>query len=241
MRIILLLIAAVLPAALLWLYIWKKDPQKEPTRLLVKAVWYGIGIVVPVGILEAGLQYLLFGERQPTSLFGTTLMAFGVAALPEELSKLFCLWLILRRNPYFDEHFDGIVYAVSIGLGFAAIENIGYLIEGGDQWVMTAVIRALLAVPGHYAYAVLMGYYYSIYHFVDRSPRTKISILLVPFLAHGVYDSLAMSGMANETIGGIGFLFLIYFCVKLHKFTYRKMMAQVRRSREEINPENLTT
>lgn len=211
MKIILLLIAAVLPAALLWFYIWKKDPQKEPIRLLVKAVWYGIGIVVPVGILEMGLQYLLFGEGQPTSLLGTTLMAFGVAALSEELSKLFVLWLILRKNPYFNEHFDGIVYAVSIGLGFAAMENIGYLIEGDDQWIMTAVIRALLAVPGHYAYAVLMGYYYSIYHFVDRSPRTKISILLFPVVAHGVYDSLAMSGMVNDTVGGFAFLILIYF------------------------------
>jgi len=240
MKIILLLIAAVLPAALLWFYIWKKDPQKEPIRLLVKAVWYGIGIVVPVGILETGLQYLLFGEGQPTSLFGTTLMAFGVAALPEELSKLFCLWLILRRNPYFDEHFDGVVYAVSIGLGFAAMENIGYLIEGDDQWIMTAVIRALLAVPGHYAYAVLMGYYYSIYHFVDRSPRTKISILLFPVVAHGVYDSLAMSGMVNDTVGGFAFLILIYFCVKLHKFVYHKMTEQVQRSKEEMNPINFT-
>lgn len=236
MRIILLLIAAVLPAAVLWLYIWRKDPQKEPTRILVKAVWYGIGIVVPVGLLESGLQHLLFGEGQPTSLFGTTLMAFGVAALPEELSKLFVLWLILRKNPYFDEHFDGIVYAVSVGLGFAAMENIGYLIEGGDEWVTTAVIRALLAVPGHYAYAVLMGYYYSIYHFVDRSPRIKISILLVPVIAHGIYDSLAMSGMVNETVGGFAFLILLYSCVKLHKFAYRKITEQVQRNWRDVNP-----
>lgn len=241
MRIILLLTAAILPAVLLWLYIWRKDPQKEPTRLLVKAAWYGVGICVPVALLEGGIHYLLWGEGNPTTLAGTTLMAFGVAALPEELFKLFALWLILRKNPYFDEHFDGIVYAVSVGLGFAAMENIGYLIGGGDEWVTTAAVRALLAVPGHYAFAVLMGYYYSIYHFVDRSPRIKISILLIPVIAHGIYDSLAMSGMVNETIGGIGFLFLIYFCVKLHKFTYRKMIAQVRRSREEMNPESLTT
>jgi hypothetical protein len=56
-----------------------------------------------------------------------------------------------------------------------------------------------------------MGYYYSIYHFVDRSPRTKISILLLPVVAHGVYDSLAMSGMVNDTVGGFAFLILIYF------------------------------
>lgn len=236
MRIIIILTAAILPAALLWLFIWWKDPQKEPTRLLIKAVWYGIGIVVPVGLMEAGLQHLLFGEGQPTTLIGTTVTAFGIAALPEELSKLFCLWLILRRNPYFDEHFDGIVYAVSIGLGFAAMENIGYLIGGGDQWATTAIVRALLAVPGHYAYAVLMGYYYSIYHFTDRSFRVKASIILIPFLAHGIYDSLALSGVVDETLGGFAFLILIYFCVRMHKFVYRKMIEQVKRSKEEWFP-----
>ena len=236
MRIFFLLTAAILPAALLWLFIWRKDPQKEPTRLLVKAVWYGIGIVVPVGLMEAGLQHLLFGEGQPMTLIRTTITAFGIAALPEELSKLFCLWLILRRNPYFDEHFDGIVYAVSIGLGFAAMENIGYLIEEGDQWATTAVVRALLAVQGHYAYAVLMGYYYSIYHFTDRSFRVKASILLIPVLAHGIYDSIAMSGMVDEALGGFAFPILIYFCVRMHKFVYHKMTEQVQRSKEETNP-----
>jgi RsiW-degrading membrane proteinase PrsW (M82 family) len=238
MQTILLLAAALLPAVLLWLYIWRKDPQKEPTRLLVKAVWYGIGICVPVALLEAGLQEILLGG-EPTTLAGTTIMAFGVAALPEELFKLFALWLILRRNPFFDEHFDGIVYAVSVGLGFAAMENIGYLIEGGDEWIGTAIARALLAVPGHYAFAVLMGYYYSIYHFVDHSLRTKICILLVPVVAHGIYDALAMSGMVNETVGSFAFLLLIYFCIKMHKFAYRKMIAQVKRSKEGINPERV--
>ena len=119
------------------------------------------------------------------------------------------------------------------------MENIGYLIEGGDEWIGTAIARALLAVPGHYAFAVLMGYYYSIYHFVDHSLRTKISILLVPVVAHGIYDALVMSGMVNETVGSFAFLLLIYFCIKMHKFAYRKMIAQVKRSKEGINPERV--
>ena len=44
--------------------------------------------------------------------------AFLLAAIPEEVAKLFMLWLLLRKNPFFDEHFDGIVYAVCVGLGF---------------------------------------------------------------------------------------------------------------------------
>ena len=217
MKVIIILIAALLPAILLWLYIWKKDPQKEPTSWLVKAVLMGVAICVPVAIVEMVIEAILFGvDGEPTNLLGTTTMAFGMAALPEEGVKLLALWLILRKNPHFDEHFDGIVYAVCIGLGFAAFENTLYLLFQ-DDWVSVAITRALLAVPGHYAFAVLMGYYYSVYHFVDHSRKVKACILLVPVAAHGVYDALAMSGMANPYIGAVCFFVLIWFCIRMHK------------------------
>ena len=196
---ILIILAALLPALLLFLYIWKKDPQKEPTSWLIKAVLWGVAICFPAAILEFGIENVLFAEGGPFTLFGTTARAFIVAALTEEVLKLFALWMVLRKNPYFDEHFDGIVYAVCVGLGFAALENIFYLFSSED-WVATAITRSLLAVPGHYAFAVLMGYYYSVYHFVDKSPKTAICVLLVPIMAHGIYDALAMSGMVNPYI-----------------------------------------
>lgn len=226
---LIMFIAAILPAALLFMYIWKKDIQKEPTSLLVKAVLYGAAICIPVAGFEQAIHTILFGvDGEPTSLVGSTAMAFFVAALPEESFKLLVLWLVLRKNPFFDEHFDGIVYAVCIGLGFAAFENIGYIFKS-DEWLSVAISRALLAVPGHYAFAVLMGYYYSVCHFVDRSPKVAVCILLVPVLAHGIYDSLAMSGIVNEYIEGICFIVLIYFCVKMHKVAKAKVLALVER------------
>ena len=231
--IIILLAAAFLPAILLWFYIWKKDTQKEPTSLLVKAVLLGVAIIIPVAILESGIEAMIFGvEGKPTSLLGTTTMAFVVAALPEEAFKLFALWMVLRKNPYFDEHFDGIVYAVCVGLGFAAFENIMYVF-GEEDWFSTAIIRALLAVPGHYAFAILMGYYYSVYHFVDHSPKVAACVLLVPVLAHGTYDALAMSGIVSPVIGGLSFFVLIYFCVKMHKVAKAKMLAMLEKDNEK--------
>ena len=225
MSFVLILTAALLPAVLLWLYIWKQDPQPEPTSWLVKAVLWGIGICIPVAMLEMGIEAILFSiEEQPASLFETTANAFVVAALPEESFKLLVLWIVLRKNPYFDEHYDGIVYAVCVGLGFAAIENIFYVFSE-EEWMSVAITRALLAVPGHYAFAILMGYYYSIYHFVDRSPKIAVCILLIPVMAHGVYDALAMSGMVSPYIGGLSFFVLIYFCVKMHKAAKSKMLA----------------
>ena len=224
---IVVIASALLPAILLWLYIWKKDSQPEPVSWLIKAVLGGALVIIPVIFVEQVVSTMLFGAGgEPTNLFETTAQAFLVAALPEETFKLLVLWLLLRRNPYFDEHFDGIVYAVCVGLGFAAVENVFYIINE-EAWVTIAISRALLAVPGHYAFAVLMGYYYSLYHFLDDSPKVAVCILLVPVLAHGVYDALVMSGTVNPYVGGICFFVLIFFCVKMHKEAKSKVLAMI--------------
>ena len=119
---------------------------------------------------------------------------------------------------------DGIVYAVCVGLGFAAFENLMYVVGVGD-WVSTAILRALLAVPGHYAFAILMGYYYSVYHFVDHSKKAAARVLLVPIVAHGIYDVLAMGWGLNPIVGVICFIVLIAFCVKMHLFARKKMKS----------------
>ena len=234
MSIILVLAVALLPAILLWLYIWKKDPQPEPTSWLIKAVVWGMAICIPVAFLEMLIQTVFWGvDGEPITLIGSTMQAFVVAALPEESFKLLALWLVLRKNPYFDEHFDGIVYAVCVGLGFAAVENIFYVLSE-EKWVTVAISRALLAVPGHYAFAILMGYYYSVYHFVDHSTKVAACILLVPVAAHGVYDALALSGMVNPYIGGLSFFVLIWFCFKMHKVAKTKVLALIEKDNHSI-------
>ena len=228
--------ATLLPAMVLLFYIWKKDKQKEPTSWLVKAVLWGAAICIPVAVVEMAISTALFGAGgKPTSFLGTTAMAFFVAALPEETFKLLVLWRVLRKNPYFDEHFDGIVYAVCVGLGFAAFENIGYVLGEEENWAAVAIARSLLAVPGHYAFGILMGYYYSVYHFIDHSSKVAVCVLLVPVVAHGVYDALAMSGMVNEYVGGISFFVLIYFCVKMHKVARKKVLALLHHDEVDVN------
>ena len=229
--LIMIVAAALLPAILLFVYIWKKDPKAEPISWLLKAVLLGMVICVPAAFLEMLVQALLWGvDGGQITLIDSTMQAFVVAALPEESIKLFALWLILRKNPFFDEHFDGIVYAVCVGLGFAAVENVLYLLTA-DDWVSVAITRALLAVPGHYAFAILMGYYYSLYHFVNKSRKVAACVLLVPVAAHGVYDALAMSGLVNPYIGGLSFFVLIWFCIKMHKVAKIKVVALIERDK----------
>ncbi len=232
MEFLIIIAAALLPAILFWGYIWKMDRKKEPTSLLIKATCYGVLICLPVAMVESMISGVLFGEGGPTTLFGTTVDAFMVAAIPEEAFKLFALHRILKNNPYFDEHFDGIVYAVCVGLGFAGLENILYLFDNADDWLSVAFLRSLMAVPGHYAFAVLMGYYYSVYHFVNRSRRTRAMILVAPVLAHGLYDALLMSASVNAALGGICFCGAVYLTYRLHIYARKKVLAMVNNDKQ---------
>jgi RsiW-degrading membrane proteinase PrsW (M82 family) len=228
MEFIIIILVAILPAVLLWWYIWKKDQKKEPTEWLRKATLYGVLICFPVAIVELLISTVLFyPDGSPSTIVGTTVEAFFVAAIPEESFKLLALWLVLKKNPYFDEHFDGIVYAVCVGLGFAALENVGYLFNNIDNWMSVALLRSLLTVPGHYAFAVLMGYYYSKYHFVDHSRRTAALVIVAPVLVHGLYDALLMTSMVNEVLGGICFVVVVVLTCKLHVYARKKVLSMI--------------
>ena len=233
MNTIFIIGVALLPSILLGLYIWIKDPQKEPISWLLGGFLLGGALCVPVASIETVIEDFLFGPYfSASNYFEMSANAFLVAAIPEEGFKLLVLWLLLRWNPYFDEHIDGIVYAVCVGLGFAAVENVIYLM-GDENWVSTAIVRSLLAVPGHFVYAVLMGFYYSLYCFVDHSKKNAVCILLVPVIVHGIYDSLAMTGRVNPYVGLVCFFVLIFFCIRIQLMAKKRILFLIKKDKEQ--------
>lgn len=224
MQIILILISALTPVAVLLFYIFRKDKvQPEPTKWLLKAFGFGV-LSTFLSFVFSVPACLLLGMEMDANTYSSIREAFTdafvLAAIPEELAKLIMLWLLLRKNPHFDERFDGIVYAVCIGMGFAGIENVMYLIGGIENgtWIGTGIVRALFSVPAHFLFAVLMGYYYSIYHFgIDRSPKAKAMILVAPILAHGLFDGILFCMNVDEGLALICLFLFLYFFSKLRK------------------------
>lgn len=103
-------------------------------------------------------------------------------------------------------------------MGFAAFENILYLFQSYDSWISVAIVRALFAVPGHFLYAVIMGYYYSLWHFrIKRNWQIFIMILLGPILAHGIYDGILFSMDLDESLSVVLFFPFLFFFNKLRK------------------------
>ena len=225
--------AAILPAIAWVVFIWWKDKyQREPISYILRGVAYGI-ISAGLAVALESLIIALGLVPEPHGYIGALWKAFMGAAVPEELVKLLMLWLLLRNNPYFDERFDGIVYACCIGMGFAGTENIIYLIDNMDTWESVAIGRALFAVPGHFLFAVAMGYFYSMIHFGDMSWRKANRIFIVPVLLHGIYDSLIFMSSLDTMWSGILLVCFYIFCLKMLRYGRRRIAEQLKRDRHQ--------
>lgn len=220
---------AVLPAIILIYYTYQQDKlQREPVRNLVKAFFYGwMSVFASFFISMPSMRMGLFPQEINT-LGDAFRMAFFGAAVPEESAKLFLLWLFLRKCRDFDERMDGIVYAVCVGMGFAAFENIEYLFASGTDWVTTGIGRSLTAIPGHFAFAVIMGYYYSLNHFDRyRAPLAGLKMWLYPVIAHGLYDTVAMSASVTPELSGAISVTILLGCFWALKWARKRMQSHL--------------
>ena len=122
---ILIVALALIPVVLLGWWIYRKDSARpEPLRELVRAFLFGVGSTFVSLVISTVMNCVGLFVYDLGSFTGAISTALFAAAIPEECAKLLMLWLLLRRNKYYDEYFDGIVYAACIGLGFAGFENI---------------------------------------------------------------------------------------------------------------------
>ena len=231
METFIILLTALLPVAILVYYIYHKDKiSPEPTGQLVKAFFYGI-LSVPLSFcISIPLGLIGVYSVEATSILGSVSAAFFGAAIPEEIAKFIMLWLLLRKNPYFDEKMDGIVYAVCVSLGFAALENIMYLFSNAESYLSVGIARAIFAVPGHFCFGILMGYYYSLAKFYPKTPtKNKALILIAPIFVHGVYDSILFIINVTPAISGILMIVFLVFCHKMWKYGSKSIKEHIER------------
>ncbi len=237
---------ALIPVLLLIIYINRKDKMSpEPVGQLIRAFLLGLlsaplsfAVSVPSEILG------LYSHDVVTVADAISISFFG-AAIPEEAAKLFILWLVLRKNKYFDEKMDGIVYAVCVSMGFAAFENITYLFNSADTFLQVGTMRAFTAIPGHFCFGIAMGYYYSLAKFEKKNKVKNIIMTLVaPIAIHGIYDSILFSMgtlefydinslLADIIVLAFTALF-IFFCFKMWKWASVRIHEHIERDKSDI-------
>jgi protease PrsW len=193
----LLLALSIAPGIAISLYIFLKDEfNREPKLKLLVCFILGCLSVIPAIIFQ-------ILTTRPTDIYfqqGILYIAFFsylIVSLSEEMSKFLVLRFYAFPKKTFDEPYDGIVYSVMVSMGFATVENIGYVYQHG---VGTALLRMFLAVPAHATFAVLMGYFAGKAKFLPekRFYYLFLGVFWATFF-HGTYDFfLFLQG--NDTV-----------------------------------------
>jgi protease PrsW len=181
MAILSIVAAAAAPGLALLSYIYLKDKyESEPLHLVGKLFLFGLLSVFPAMLLQRGLT-LWLGTAPLTFSFLTT-------SVIEEGLKWLIVFLAVYRHSEFDEPYDGIVYATSVSLGFATMENLMYAMSEAYS-VSALFIRALLPVSGHALFGVVMGYYFGQAKFAKHSSwRLLAYSIIYPVFWHGLFD-----------------------------------------------------
>ena len=207
------IISAVAPAIVLMIYIYRLDRiEKEPTSLLVKLFFLGFVAALLSLILEVVFDMVMGGVIASFSLVVTSICSALSVGVIEESCKYLCLKKGSWKNRAFNYRFDGVVYAVFVSLGFAALENIFYVLQYQD--VSTIVMRALLSIPAHMSFGIYMGLYYGRARILERNGRTSLSKknriigLLSAILFHTIYDACLM---IHTNISFLCFIVVVLF------------------------------
>lgn len=207
---ILLILISFLPVFLLAMYIYNKDTDKESKSLLIGLFSSGILAIIISTLVNFFImilfpKYYLTDNYDSFSFITLFLLLFFEVSFVEEGSK----WLMLRlfgyRSKEFDQAFDIIVYSVFIALGFAAVENLIYVLQGGFT---VGIYRAIFSVPGHAFFGVLMGYYLGLARIYRENKflymKNVIYSIIVPMIFHTIFNFCLISS---------SFIFILLFFI----------------------------
>jgi RsiW-degrading membrane proteinase PrsW (M82 family) len=223
-----LLISSIAPALLIMFLIYKHDLEKEPIQMLVKAFFGGVlsifialAIALPLGLFESAF---------PSGILRAFYSAFFCAGIPEEFAKWLIFYWLIKKAPHFDQYYDGILYAIFISMGFALVENILYVMEGG---IGVAVMRAVLSVPGHMLFVIPMGYYLSMSKFEAgrEAANHRILSLALPMLLHGTFDFILFYWNAksnvNPAFAGLLVIVFVSFDIYMWRLGLKKIKLHI--------------
>jgi RsiW-degrading membrane proteinase PrsW (M82 family) len=201
--------AAIAPALLiLWLVI-AADERPGPAPKIWTAFLLGAASISLVGVVRTPFLRLLAAPENPW-VAQVLHSVFGVA-LPEETVKILVIFAVSARRPRFADPMDTVVYGAAAGLGFAAYENLDYLVQHADIWRALAALRSVLTVPFHGSLGIIAGAYLAIarsgtalgahrHHRDWARISSWMLVLLAPVGLHAAFDFPLLTLQQNPNL-----------------------------------------
>ena len=219
------LLITILPSLLIVAFFVKSDRFPEPSSQIIKIFMFGFFLCIPAFLINTELSYIYAN----TDIDEALISSFLSAAPVEEVLKFTVLYSLVYKMKDFNEPIDGIVYGVTVSLGFATLENIYYVFVLSDYFGSTpqslAILRSFSAIPAHGIFGATMGYFFMKYAFIKKENNLALC-MIVPILLHGAYNYFAGS------IFIISLLIVIISWIVLLRAFSRLKKSQKKKKRE---------
>ena len=224
-------ILAILPAALITYYVYQKDFFPEDISEVVVTFLLGSSIVLFLHLLiplAESISVFFFSDVAKHAYF-----SFFRAATLEECMKFFVVYFYCYKLSNFNEPMDAIVFSTAASLGFAAIENIDYVMSARDENIAfdVAILRAFSAIPLHAFCGVVMGLFLGLSIFSSKNNSRFLTLsLAAPIFIHGLYNFILSVGF-----GFLIYIFLIFLLIKLSEIVEKLRADQTQKENETVD------
>lgn len=206
-----LLVVLALAPGIFWLWYFRTRDRlrPEPRHLVARTFFLGALASLVAAALE-GLAFEVTGWSYRGPFTASTVASAILIGILEETMKFAAVVVGIYRHAQFDEVVDGIIYAVAASLGFATVENLVYVVQGGFS---VGVLRAGLSIPAHAFFGALLGFNMGLAKFSGPKERAWLaSGLALAAGAHATYDALLFTyDLAASLV--IPLLFLLWWLV----------------------------
>jgi len=231
LTLILASLCGILPIAL-WLifFLWQDIKKPEPLRWIGILFLLGMAITPFVWFVENYFIDLLQIDINAALPFFVSAFVYLVVAGIEESAKFFSATLFLRKNKYFDEAIDAMIYLIVLGLGFGVIENIliSYQeISSGGQFLSTFQIITLRFIGANLLHALscgLIGFFWALKLVTGKKKYLGIGLAL-GILLHWVFN-IAIINLGGDAVFLISLILFVVSIVVLWAFDVLKQIKK---------------
>lgn len=215
--------AGMLPAVL-WLWFWLRedDAHPEPRKIILLTFIYGalsVPFALALQLIFNGIFSVSGTETVQALPFVSGLGVVTIWAFIEEYVKYKAAWHGGLKKSVTDEAVDVPIYMISAALGFAALENVMFLItpfmDGNLQEILiTTKLRFIGASLVHVASSALIGLFIGYSLFFMRSVRKRYMIVgfVLASVLHALFNLFIIKDDQN-TFAFAGFLLVWLFVV----------------------------
>jgi protease PrsW len=192
------LMAGLLPS-FIWLYFWSREDILHPEpRTILAASFLGGSLVVFAAI---------FAEKYIGTLVADQSSRYVLWAIIEEVFKFVAVAFIALRTRANDEPIDAMIYCITIALGFAALENLLFVIgplANGEvaAGILTGSMRFIGATLVHIVSSAVVGFMVGLVFYRGRAAKITAALigLVIASGLHAAFNLSIISSTAGDAL-----------------------------------------